>query len=400
MPAQNFETYEWISVKRDPSTGLGTLVALFESLERYIKMTWSAGTTLSLLHIDIDRLGDLNRSLGHSLVDELIAHFALSVRELLEAASLNCRIDDTFYRIGGDEFAVLLPGVDVEQALSIAEEIRNRFVHDPLAHAAHHPTLSIGVATVPHNAHDLGSLITAADMGVLEAKGKGGNAVYISEKEPIEGYELVVAARIINMLARRMVETGTLLVEAQHVAFTDPVSGLPNQRAMHRFLEREHQRAVRYHRPFSILLVDGDSLKEFNDQLGHEAGNAWIHQLSRILVEQTRATDLVARWFTGDEFIVVLTETDRAEAMATAERIREAVAQAGRQMPIHGTVSIGVATFPHDGYSIKELLDRADYANGEAKRRGRDQVFAYQVEAAPADTAALETASTDGIGTG
>jgi diguanylate cyclase (GGDEF)-like protein len=188
---------------------------------------------------------------------------------------------------------------------------------------------------------------------------------------------VVVAARIINMLARRMVETGSLLEEAQHAAFTDTVTGLPNQRAMNHFLEQEHIRAVRYHRPYSLLLVDGDCLKKFNDLLTHEAGNEWIRRLSRLLVRQTRSSDLVARWFSGDEFVVILTETETEEASATAERIRVAVEEEGKKMPVAGTVSIGVATYPHDGGTVRELLEHADHANSEAKRLGRNRVVAY-----------------------
>jgi diguanylate cyclase (GGDEF)-like protein len=187
----------------------------------------------------------------------------------------------------------------------------------------------------------------------------------------------VVSSRIINMLARRMVETGRLLEEAQRAAFTDPVSGLPNHRALEHFLRHEHMRAARYNRRYSILLADGDALKQFNDLLSHEAGNEWIRRLSRVLIRQTRGTDLVARWFAGDEFVIVLTETSAENSWITAERIRKAVEDEGKLMPITGTVSIGMASFPEDGEDVDGLLRAADMANAEAKRQGRNKVVSF-----------------------
>jgi diguanylate cyclase (GGDEF)-like protein len=376
LNSKPFVSLEWISLKRDPSTGLGTLVTLFEKLDDFLQTTWSDGKPLSLLHIDVDQMARLNRSLGYASVDELLLQLVRLIQKLIQESNFGYPHEDLLYRMGGDEFAVILPGVQIEQASAFAEAIRHRFTESS-PHTTVSITLSVGVAAVPHNAHDLGSLVTAADMGVLEAKGRGGNTVAFSTSGQVGGYEVVVAARIINMLARRMVETGSLLEEAQHAAFTDTVTGLPNQRAMNHFLEQEHIRAVRYHRPYSLLLVDGDCLKKFNDLLTHEAGNEWIRRLSRLLVRQTRSTDLVARWFSGDEFVVILTETEIEEASATAERIRVAVEEEGKKMPVAGTVSIGVATYPHDGATVRELLEHADHANSEAKRLGRNRVVAY-----------------------
>jgi diguanylate cyclase (GGDEF)-like protein len=376
---RSFLPIEWVSLKRDPNTGLGTLISLFERLESLQQYTWSEGKPLSLLHIDIDRLAKLNRSLGYSIVDEMIIHLVHLIQTLLHKADLADTSEELFYRIGGDEFAIVLPDVELDAALEFAEEVRSSFSESFPPDATLNATISVGVASIPGNARDLGSLITVADMGVLGAKGKGGNAVFgQSDTEKTSSYEFVVSSRIINMLARRMVETGMLLEEAQHAAFTDPISGLPNHRALDHFLRHEHMRATRYNRCYSILLADGDSLKEFNDRLSHDAGNEWIRRLSRVLVRQTRATDLVARWFSGDEFVIVLTETNMENAIITAERIRKAVEAEGREMPIAGTVSIGLASFPEDGATFEELLKVADQANSEAKRRGRNCVVCYQ----------------------
>ncbi len=143
-------------------------------------------------------------------------------------------------------------------------------------------------------------------------------------------------------------------------------------------LEVEYERYLRNARVFSVVLLDIDLFKSVNDEFGHQAGDEAIIGVARILREQCRKVDTIARWG-GEEYLVLLPETDASEALHTADRFREAIyhdpiTYDGREIAL--TVSAGVATI-RGSESIDRLLQRADEALYQAKRRGRNQVCAY-----------------------
>ncbi len=157
----------------------------------------------------------------------------------------------------------------------------------------------------------------------------------------------------------------------RELARTDPLAGLLDRRAFSERLEVELARAERYGTPVSLLLLDLDGLKRFNDRAGHEAGDAALLTLADSLRDGSRSADLGARWG-GDEFVVLAPHTRRAEALELAERIRASVAsRSGTGV----TVSIGVATTePGMATDARDLEAAADLAVYEAKRRGGNRV--------------------------
>jgi diguanylate cyclase (GGDEF)-like protein len=164
----------------------------------------------------------------------------------------------------------------------------------------------------------------------------------------------------------------------QKQALTDGLTGLPNHQALIAQLYQELDSAQRSHRPFSLLFLDGDHFKRVNDRHGHVAGDAVLRQVGEYARSVLRTGDTVGR-FGGEEFVVLLPEADAREASVIAERIRAAVAArplASSEVEggIVATVSIGLATYPGDGTSEKELLSKADEAMYVAKRLGRNQV--------------------------
>ena len=133
-------------------------------------------------------------------------------------------------------------------------------------------------------------------------------------------------------------------------------------------------------------MLDLDGLKAANDQHGHDVGDQLLRQVADGLSRAVRTIDVVGR-YGGDEMLVVLPETDQAGALRVAEKLRRAVR--GSAVPVEeGTArtsaSIGLASYPDDGRSAAELINRADMAMYEAKRRGRDQIVRYS---RPADVA-------------
>jgi two-component system, cell cycle response regulator len=161
------------------------------------------------------------------------------------------------------------------------------------------------------------------------------------------------------------------------LAVTDGLTGLYNHRHFHERLSLEVERSQRSGLPLSLLMLDVDHFKQFNDQFGHPAGDEVLRQLARVLADTRRANDVVAR-YGGEEFAVILVDTAKFTAAKVAERIRERVAghdftEAAQRAGRIG-VSIGVATFPDDGSDAEALVRAADAALYTAKRAGRNRV--------------------------
>jgi diguanylate cyclase (GGDEF)-like protein len=162
--------------------------------------------------------------------------------------------------------------------------------------------------------------------------------------------------------------------ELERLSVTDALTGLYNRRHLMGTLANEVQRSRRTRRTFSVLLLDADHFKQYNDTHGHLAGDAALVKIAEILRKTTRAVDSVAR-YGGEEFLVMLLETTLATATTVAERIRARVAAeefGGGKM----TVSVGVAEYPSHGDTPEELIASADAAMYRAKGEGRDRVVA------------------------
>ena len=159
----------------------------------------------------------------------------------------------------------------------------------------------------------------------------------------------------------------------------DPLTGLFNRRYLEVSLERELLRASRRSLPLTILMLDIDHFKRFNDSHGHDAGDALLAKFAEVVLRSVRNEDVVCR-YGGEEFTVLLLEADAPAAARCAEIIRSAVAAMSiehRQVQLpHVSVSIGLSVFPHDGRGGEALLRRADTALYAAKKNGRNRVIA------------------------
>ena len=157
----------------------------------------------------------------------------------------------------------------------------------------------------------------------------------------------------------------------------DPLTGLFNRRYMEESLERELRRAIRRKSPLGILMIDVDHFKRFNDSFGHEAGDALLKELARILKGHFRGEDIVCR-YGGEEFTVILPDADLISTQERAEKLRETakslIAQYRGQALDRVTLSVGVSAYPVKGSSSELLLRAADAALYRAKEEGRDRV--------------------------
>lgn len=154
--------------------------------------------------------------------------------------------------------------------------------------------------------------------------------------------------------------------QIRYQATHDALTGLANYREFMDTLERELRRAERSHQSFAVLLLDLDDLKRINDRLGHLAGNRALKRLAEVMKGQCRSTDLAAR-YGGDEFAVILIDSDQRMAEHVAERIEARVRDYQGEPPI--SASIGVAVYPRDGRTAQELLEAADQQLYRRKKR-------------------------------
>lgn len=171
--------------------------------------------------------------------------------------------------------------------------------------------------------------------------------------------------------------------EALRLSRYDSLTGLHSRDHFLTEVDHEILRAARTGRPFALLMIDLDGLKAANDRFGHESGDQLLQAVAEVLRGDIRATDVAAR-YGGDEFVLMLPETDLAGALLVADKIRVDIGRVA--LPRDGAVirtsaSLGLVTYPDDGRSTAELMRRADVAMYEAKRRGRDQIVRYAREA-------------------
>jgi diguanylate cyclase (GGDEF)-like protein len=162
-----------------------------------------------------------------------------------------------------------------------------------------------------------------------------------------------------------------LFEQTKALSLTDPLTALPNRRSFDIFMDNEIKRAGRYHRSFSVLMIDFDNFKKYNDSFGHPAGDKILKRCSGLIKSTIRDVDFIGR-YGGDEFIAVLPETDSTFALEVAERMRKTIA--GQDIKPRLTLSIGIASFPQDSGNKNTLIEIADNACYEAKQLGGDCV--------------------------
>ncbi len=163
----------------------------------------------------------------------------------------------------------------------------------------------------------------------------------------------------------------------RELTLVDDHTALYNARHLRRALDAEVARAARYHRPLSVLFFDLDRFKAVNDEYGHPVGSELLREVGAVMRAVLRSMDVPVR-YGGDEFVVVLPEASREQAIRAAERLRIALREhpfsGGRDLALRVTASFGVATWPEDGETPEDLLLAADGAMYRAKEAGRDVV--------------------------
>lgn len=289
---------------------------------------------------------------------------ALSRRRIVETLSRTHSVttaedgEDILRLASTADFDIIIVSLSLEDAdgLRLCSQLR-----------AHDATRNIPVIVLVEEGN-VERLVRALDMGVND---------YVVR--PIDRHELLARVRT-QLRHRRYQERLRVSLHASlELAVTDPLTGLHNRRYMTNHLTTQVDTCGTKDKHVCLLILDIDFFKQVNDTYGHPAGDAVLKEFATRLKANVRGIDLPCR-FGGEEFVVVMPDTDVAFASSIAERLREQVADAAFKIPngsfIDITVSIGVASTLGSQDTVEALLERADKALYRAKREGRNRVVA------------------------
>ncbi|MFQ5455046.1 MAG: diguanylate cyclase [Nitrospirota bacterium] len=204
-------------------------------------------------------------------------------------------------------------------------------------------------------------------------KGNEPECIYTQEDEDVL-FTLAIQATIAIGRTR-------LYEETKRLAITDGLTGLYNHREFQKLLENEVIRAKRYGREFSLILIDIDHFKSFNDTYGHQVGDSVIKIISKVIKESLRVVDIASR-YGGEEFALILPETVGESAKTVADRIRAKIFEQGFVTPSGEktllSISAGVSSFPLDADNREDIINTADQALYFSKESGRNVVYKYE----------------------
>ncbi|MCC7385854.1 MAG: diguanylate cyclase [Deltaproteobacteria bacterium] len=194
----------------------------------------------------------------------------------------------------------------------------------------------------------------------------------------LERQQLLIA--VANQAALALANA-QLFRQTLELSRTDGLTGIPNRRDLEARMQLEWSNRERYEGPLSLVMIDIDHFKHYNDEHGHQLGDEVLRRTAHLLRAQIRKTDAIGR-YGGEEFLVILPRTEKEQALLVADKLRRSVEQAdyehGYLQPLGRiTISCGVATAPHDAPTLAELLHAADDALFAAKDSGRNRVIGF-----------------------
>ena len=343
----------------DPLTGCANLLAFLETFST--RLSEEANPSFSLLLIDLNNFMAFNTAHGHDRGDAVLHWISIVLRDT----------GLPVYRIGGDEFLVRFDEGELEERERVARLVFDRLNRESRQYGWERPAsvILIHFENEKLEIADLWIAISDAlfDVKVLSERGFLVNTY--THASALNNYQL----RVINLLTERLLSFADRLDATHQLAYLDPVTQLPNSLAAEIELKRAIELACQADGQFSILFIDGDNLRLYNE-ISYTAGDQMLRRLADVLAQHLRPGDFLARWRVGDEFLVVLPETGAEKAYAVAERLRAAVERQSKLWEIPITVSIGVSTCPVHGRTQDVLLSAVEKAAKLSKDNGKNQV--------------------------
>lgn len=348
-------------LRTDGLTGVGNILGFYEYLQE--RFATEPACPFSLVSLDINNLAEVNNTYGHEAGNATIRWFSLILSEETEGQ---------VYRIGNDEFALILaedPPHIVERKIEMLvkrldEESRQNYLRPPAARIA---------------------VINFTNLEDISLETIFGFFYYaISKKRnfPDVSFSVYDAADVqllgeMNLgtldMVKKMAMLGKVLDESYRLAYTDSITGLPNMHAMQQELETALAEASAKDDCFSVLLIDGDNLKAFNE-VSYLTGDKMIKELGDTLKGELRPDDFLARWRYGDEFLIILPNTCIDEAERAGERLRKKVEDVSQEWEFPVSISLGLACYPVHGKKIQALIGEAEKALRKAKVAGKNRI--------------------------
>jgi diguanylate cyclase (GGDEF)-like protein/PAS domain S-box-containing protein len=355
-----FEELRLASERRastDALTGLANRQRLFERMHLFA----AEGQTGTVMFLDMDRFKAINDLYGHRAGDTVLVRVAERIVQVVPE-------DGIVARIGGDEFVVVLPGLDVSETVELVHKIRDAVAEPIDADGVLVSTsVTVGVAVL---GADVEAALRAADLDMYVAKGRRG--------ETARDIDL----RTWRERAISLVQENASLKQhnerLREESRTDEGTGLPNRRQLLEDLDVLEPRAVRSKRPYAVVFLDLDRFGLLNHHLGDHGGDAALLEVARVLAAAQRQGEQVYRKG-GEELVVLLPDTDLDGGAVAAERFRVAVESAriphgGHEESPTLTVSVGVAEGPIPGRTGRRVMAVAGLCMLNAKRNGRNRV--------------------------
>jgi diguanylate cyclase (GGDEF)-like protein len=351
------------SVERiDPLTGAGNLLSFLETFTS--RLAASEATDFSLLLVDLNKFGLFNAQRGSDVGDAILHWVSIVIQDLKVPV----------YRIGGDEIVAVLTQSNHHERELTARALFDRLNQESAQFSWSNPA-SVMLIHFQREKLEIADLWIAISDALFDAK------VYENRGFVINTYTHASAGnnyqlRVINTLTERLLSFANRLDATHQMAYLDPVTKLPNSVAAEKEIQRAIHQSQRENDVFSILFIDGDDLRLYND-ISYSAGDNMLRRLADLLIEHLRPGDFIARWRVGDEFLVLLPKTASEAALTVAERLRSAVEIKSKTWEIPITISTGVSIYPSHGKTVEELLLAVEKAAKHSKDNGKNQITLY-----------------------
>lgn len=341
----------------DPLTGLFN--------RRYLKKFSSSYTVssddemLSMIYVDCDNFKTVNDTRGHGTGDQLLQWLATCLKDSSRGSQ------DIPLRMGGDEFALLLPRTEAAEAALIGKRLRSLY-HRRITHDT---TLSLGIASINCERHvdwPLVELLTQhADQQAYMVKKAGGNNIGLNGLLVDEGHS-----------------SNEYILETQKLAGIDPLTGIPNRYLAKERFQQALKRTRRNGNKLCLLFLDLDDFKSINDSLGHHTGDTFLKHIVGCIKSTIRDEDSVCR-LGGDEFLILMENLkDKDDVTMLVAKVINSVRQSAiiERKEVSVTSSAGITLVPDDGDDFEDLCKKADIALLMAKESGKNTFSFFDAE--------------------
>lgn len=329
----------------------------------------------SILHADLNHLRILNQTRGRLYGDSVVRWMEIVLREESNAAT---------YRVGGDQFSVFLTAGTLADHEEQSKRIFARLNREGEQLGISTPAARLALIHYDDDCnYSFHDMMFHLEETMFDLQTKRGRSIHIySARDLIRSdrqtgytnsqdpaYTEEVLRSISNSTLGHLLFMGRMLDTAQQTSYTDAISGLPNMRAALLKIEKE----IAAKQSFTLLLMDGDNTRAYNN-VSYACGDDMIRKVGAVLSENLRPGDFLARWRSGDEFIVILPNTTGEDGRIVGERFRLAIKESSLNWMFPTTITTGIATFPHHGSDIDSMVDAAEKALKKGKDGGKNQV--------------------------